>query len=422
MTILNYSKSYEALQSFVKDYNTAQTDIKTRIRANTYATAREIIRLYGKELLKDVKNKGLDLMHLTPLSTNNCQLASLMNCSPRTIQRHIQRLILSGIIKEKKWRGRTANYLLWINPNVLFINDQVRVKYPKNQLKLDLKRVAENECVTSVQRSICPHSDTSNNTGNIINRIIAVDKRQDQKHPQSTSYETCHTLQRSSPSLTNSTHTGYKTRNTGENGRKNLEGAGENERLRTGRSKEMNAPKNSPERTASLSFYVQMLWLLAQKLLYRDAFLTDYQHQVAKELLTLWYEPVPDKYLADVHQIYTDRIGLVRKYLNRHPQWSIQLPHLYFDPKNAVGFAGTKVWYYKHIQRKKEVRNRRIVHNQIRKFLNNDTQSATARKPPIPLYLECKNRVLELGDPELLKVFDKAIISSSFTQPIEFYA
>ncbi len=413
MIVIHYSTSFDALQRFIQGYNDSQEELKSQIRQSVYCTAKEIIRLYGRVLIKANNFQKVDPENLPPLRTNNVQLANITNSSSRTIQRHIQRLLEAGIIQHKAWHGTNSSYELWINPLILLARAKLDPIKTKLDLQCAIQKDIDKEAVKKRQRSNCPHTETCN-PGNINNIIIGVEKSLSLHHPRPTGHATGNDNERCSPSLMSVQPTSYETGNltgdTGENGPKNSKGTGENERLRTGQSKEMNAPKSRPERTASLSFYVQMLWILAKNVLYRDTFLTERQEQIAKNLLIQWYKPVPDKYLPDVHQIYLERIGLVRKYLNKDPRRFVQLPYLYFDIKNPNGFAGTKIWYQKHIKRKNEVRNQLILSNQIRRFVNNEKKDPSKRKPPLQLYRECETRVGKLGDPILLQQFHAAIL------------
>ncbi len=421
MIVLHYSKSFAALDRYVQGYNTSQEALKDRIRQNTYSTAKEIIRLYGKALIKAHIPKEAKPGDFPPLTTNNVQLAKLTQSSSRTIQRHLKQLLQAGILQEKNWKGRKANYELWINPLLLLTTAKTDPIQAQLELHLLFNQKTEKEGVTNFKTTNCPPSETGN-IGNINNIVIGVDKSFPEDRGSVPPLKTSHATQRRSPSFTVPLSTSYETRDTtrdtGENRPKKIEEAGENRQLRAGQNQELNAPKSSPERTASLSFYVQLLWILAKKLLYKDRFLTERQEHIALELLIQWYEPVPDLYLSEVHQIYLERIGLVRKYLNKNPQRFVPLPYIYFDPQNADGFAGTKAWYYKSQARKKEVRKNRILNNQVQRFLNNSKQSSSTRKPPLLLYQECQKRVEELNDPPLLKQFHQSVLNPS--TPIEF--
>ena len=160
--------------------------------------------------------------------------------------------------------------------------------------------------------------------------------------------------------------------------------------------------------------YVNALWTLSRNVLYQNTYLTESQIKIGRELLWKWYDPVPDKHLANVHQCYVDRIELVRKYLAKDPENRfVQLPHQYFDPKNKTGFAGTKKWWQDHKKRQLEVQLKLIVASQIRRFLNNEKKDTAKQKPRLALFRQCETRIGKLGQPELLQHFHASVLNPS---------
>jgi len=178
-------------------------------------------------------------------------------------------------------------------------------------------------------------------------------------------------------------------------------------------NRELGPPAASPERTSSLNFYTDMLWVLAKNTLYKDVFLTDMQAKKGKQLIKGWYEIIGTDRLARAHEIYIERIGLVQKYIKKEPgKRYVQLPNRYFDITNPHGFAGTKKWWVEQENRKVETRAKLITHNQIRRYLNNEKKDASVKKPSMQLYRECEQRVGMLGDGKLLQQFYAAVYNN----------
>ena len=137
--------------------------------------------------------------------------------------------------------------------------------------------------------------------------------------------------------------------------------------------------------------------------------------------LQLWYEPVSDKMLSKVHQVYVERIAIVEKYIAKDSERRfIQLPHQYFDPNNSSGFTGTRKWYYDQKKRELEVQQKLILHAQIRRFLNNEKKDTTKQKPRLELYKACETRIGKLGQPELIKAFQAAVLDHSTHSFLQF--
>ncbi|WP_241480033.1 hypothetical protein [Kordia jejudonensis] len=165
--------------------------------------------------------------------------------------------------------------------------------------------------------------------------------------------------------------------------------------------------------SAFLNSYVNSLWELAKKKLYKEVYLTENVEKKTKELLYLWYQPVKKKqHLDKVHNVYLKRVELVQKYLAKDSKNRfVQLPHLYFDQKNKHGFTGTKVWYENYIRSKQKTRLKLITHAQIRRFLHNEQKETTNQKPRLPLFKDCEKRIQQLGKTDLLKQFYKAVLT-----------
>lgn len=411
MPIIQYAKAFNALDNYVEYYNSTTTSLSAQIRQAMILTTREIIKVYSLSLLKANSIAPLDFQNLPPLRTNNVQLARRANASTRTIQRHISRLREANIIIAKNWRGSKADYELFINPDILLVTGKKAVNSTKTAPKELLNLNTENQSFKKLQTPTCPHTDTSNN-GYINNIIIAVDKL---KTDASSLPLTKHN---SSRNATGNTLTGY----TGKTAPKKNNDAGETARNKRA-TKQTGAEISETDvaRSASLSLYINALWMLARNTLYKDHYLTQSQEKRAKELLRLWYDPVPEKMMSKVHQIYVERIAMVEKYIAKDSERRyVQLPHQYFDPKNPSGFTGTRKWYKKQKLRELEVQQKLILHAQIRRFLNNEKKDTSKQKPRLELYKACETRIGKLGNPELLQTFHAAVLNRNAHSYLQF--
>jgi hypothetical protein len=387
-------------------------------------------------LLKSDQVKPVTLAALPSLKTNNIQLATLTKMHGRTMQRHIARLKKAGIITKKIWHGSHHCYELWITPEILWITGLTTPKISKMRVLPDDNQVNDNQDVIKNELTKCPHSDTSNVTRNKENIVIAVDTLK--KHWQSDKGFVCVDVrlqkkQRSSPQRTAFHSTGYATGNLAghtplKDSKKNTlaeEGAQLKESWRAGTqfgevsppvcASEIDIPREirdpDPARHSFLLSYAEKLWKLALSRLYTDKHLTRSQHRIAVVLLYRWYRPVATEKLEFVHKVYTLRIGLVEKYIKKNPEFRfLTLPYLYFDPKNKSGFAGTMSWYRAEKRYRKELRVLRVLREQIRVFKKNEAMDTAQGRPRIRVYLECKRRVEQLGNPEITKQFDAIVL------------
>lgn len=411
MAIIQYSTAFRSLDNYVLQHNASTKDLSSHIRQAMILTAREIIKIYSLSLLKANSVEAVDFQNLPPLKTNNVQLSKCAKASTRTIQRHLKRLIAANIITKKIWHGSNSGYDLFINPNILLIGGVKAVNSFKKEPCSKDSQLIKNQFFKKYTTPTCPHTDTSNN-GYINNIIIGVHnlKTKASLLPLTSGY--------ASRNATGNTFTGY----TGKIDPIKNSDAGEIERIK--RVTDQTSAEISgvdQARSASLSFYIGSLWKLARNTIYKEHYLTQSQEKKAKELLFLWYNPVSDKKMADVHQVYIDRIGLVQKYIAKNPEKRyVQLPNKYFDPKNPSGFTGTRTWYYQQKRREFEVQMKLILHAQTRRFLNNEKKEIAKQKPRLELFRSCETRLGKLGKPELVDAFHASVLNHSTHKFLQF--
>ncbi|MCX2764532.1 hypothetical protein [Aquimarina muelleri] len=434
--IIDYSVSFQVLDQFVFRFNKEQPSMGTKVRQSMIATTKEIIKIYGVSLIKSDKVQPLDLHNLPSLRTNNMQLAKITQASGRTIQRHIDRLLESGILTKKVWHGSHSCYELFINPKILWISELERVKNSKKREQEEKKSDTDNQVFTNNKSTKCPHSYTYKTTYKRNNRIIAVDKLNDlwtgnldQNSEKAEKTQRKDLLQNGTQMenvLEKQTEAEKKAEKTQ---RKNLF---QNDAQRKDAWREQVAPKNDAAqgkhtsaekiraqqtgavdnqhsdaaRHAFLLQHADALWEFAKEKLYKNAWLTKKQCTIAKTLLYQWYEPVSDNRIEHVHQVYKDRILLVEKYIKKDPDKRfVTLPHLYFDPKNPNGFTGTKPWYETQKKHKASLKLQQIVRCQIQKFKRNEAKDTAEARPRLTVFRECEQRIGKLQIPSLLQQF-----------------
>lgn len=411
MPIIHYATAFNALDTYVDNYNTNTTSLSQQVRQAMILTTREIIKLYALSLLKANSINAIDLQNLPPLRTNNVQLAKKVKASSRTIQRHLHRLREANIITSKNWRGSKADFELHLHPDILLINGKKAVEKPKMPLKEAQNLKSENQSIIKEETTTCRHTDTCNN-GYINNILIAV------SNSKKTTSSLPLTSTDKSRNATGNRETGY----TGETAPKKNDDAGE-----TARNKRVTAQTGAENsdadvaRSASLSVYIKALWTLARNTIYKGQYLTQSQEQQALNWLQLWYEPVPDKMLSKVHQVYVERMAIVQKYIAKDPENRfVQLPNQYFNPMNPFGFTGTRKWYQKQKAREQEVQHKLILHAQIRRFLRNEEKDTARQKPRLELFRSCETRISKLGKPDLLKEFHASVLNQNTNSYLHF--
>ncbi|WP_420571916.1 hypothetical protein [Kordia sp.] len=334
------------------------------------------------------------------------------------LKRHLIRLKKANIITQKIWHGSNASYELFLNPNVLLINCPKPLNNSKNLKKEEKTKNTDNQFFKKEYSTSCPHTDSGNNSY-INNIVIAVDKKLniDRKLSPSTSKIECFTgnelsryIEKEGGKKMNEQHSQGTPGARNFNSTNDVEKEGEFSEVKT-QAKDIDS-RLEASGVPFLNSYVDALWELAKKKLYKEVGLTENVEKKTKELLYLWYQPVKAEYLEKVHDVYVKRIYLVQKYLAKDSKNRfVQLPHLYFDPENKYGFTGTKVWYENHMRSKQRTRLKLITQAQIRRFLQNEQKETTNQKPRLPLFKECETRLQQLGNPVLLEQFYKAVLT-----------
>jgi len=431
MIVIHYPTAYKALNCFIDTYNERAEKNTDKLRTGAVMTAKEIIRIYGISLLKANGCQEVDKDNLPSLQTNNRQLAKLVKCSSRTIQRQIIKLQAAGIITNKIFHGSNSNYELLINPNILLIKQKLNVDNVKKQFQEALEQAKQNNLKSSlleIQKTNCP--DTySCNTSNKINNIIIAVHNSSQTASEITGHEN-----KSSQLLTHEISSGYGTGNTtGNTGEivkifsekqenieeKNIQDAGEI----ASRTDQSGYTKVAPDpvRGNSLSLYVSLFWMMARNLLYKNVDLTERQVLIAKKLIQKLYEPVSTSNLQNTHQHYIERISLVAKYVKKDPDNRyVPLPYRYFDTNNPKGFVGTKKWHQADQLRKKEVERELTLSRTIRKYQNNEKKDTVKKTPALKLFRECENTIGKFNDASLIERFHAAVLQHETYRQISY--
>lgn len=402
MIVIHYPSAFKALDEYIDSYNFNAAKHSEKIRSGAILTARELVRIYGISLLKASSLPGFSKSNLPSLQTNNEQLADLVKCSSRSIQRYIKKLLSAGVITAKKFRGSNANYELWMKPEILALGEKICVDNSKAEVQVPRNITSNQASETAIypgQTSGCPHSYSGNFKKNII---ITVDSVENSKSSGNTSGNTRKIALENFAS-------------------KEKEGSaaaavapGDDTRKIASQVDKSNGPGPvvyDPTCDNFQSLYVRLFWMMARNLLYKDRVLTQSQVDIAQKLIYNFYAPLKPDEIDAIHKIYIERLSLVSKYLAKDPgKRFIPLPYIYFDAKNQHGFVGTRHWYRKHMKRKKEVMLELALGNAIKKFTSNERKEPLKRKPQLTVFRECENALGKLSDRSLLDRFHAAVL------------
>lgn len=175
---VDFKSTLKGILEHCELYNTKINDLKAKgskkqpLKLVHISLIKEVVRKMQRKMIDSVK---LGLQPDRPLLyTNNHELSIDLLCSKSTVQRAIKRLIDARVITFKVFRGTKANYILYLNPDLIQVTcqQQLRVEYnrrveerikeQKEKLKLsytDLKNYKRSKC--PVSSTIC--TDTIKN-------------------------------------------------------------------------------------------------------------------------------------------------------------------------------------------------------------------------------------------------------------------
>lgn len=115
------------------------------------------------------------------------------------------------------------------------------------------------------------------------------------------------------------------------------------------------AAKSKPCKTivrvhpASLQLMVDVSWDFAHHQLWNDYPFSEEEIAKAKKYIRRYYRAIhPARFTRTANnrlKVFCERVMLAKKYVLRFPYRYIPCPCIWFNPKNAKGFRGTKEWY-----------------------------------------------------------------------------
>ncbi len=413
MQIIQFSETFKSLNRFIKTHNAGVDGLGKRVGASMTLTAQEIVKLYARLLAIGRDLDALDKDNLPPLRTNNAQLAERCNCSTRTIKRHLIRLQTAGIITGKHWRGSDNCFELWINTEFLWLNQLIFDKKPKNQKNVpgeQTAHTAQNESFEKEGGTDCPHYEKGYFNKREINNIIRSVDNSDGIVSEAGAFPSEVGIKNRHPHARTGLHdrNGDLKGHAGEKGFKNdfQDATG---KLWAGATREAVSEDSGAGRSAFL--YAMELWEKAKISLYSDTHLTAWQEKEAQRLIPKFYETVPLEKLRACHQVYLERVEMVRAYLQRSPDRFVPLPHKYFDRDNPNGFTGTKKWWEDRRRLKKENWKNKVLKEQVAKIAMGRLGLGENKEPLLTQYLRCEQRIARFKDPELMDRFHQKVLS-----------
>ncbi|TGE26909.1 hypothetical protein [Hymenobacter metallicola] len=281
------------------------------------------------------------------IEANGRELGEARDMCARTTRNHLQQLKKHGFVVDYKFRGRTHSYWLWVNPALVW-------ETPVESLKTTLtgrSKTSSQPLSLSTNGKYFPPNEVLETLETQIRKVVPVDKMPLQPAQERTG----------TPLLEPQGHR-EGAGDAGQASKSRYRGRAVARAART-----TTAPQPSPEATgtARVDRFVVEFWAMAKQLLYPTHQFTE--QETRKILRAIWlgqYKPAlmaaaPAKW-DQVHRMLLDRVELVRHHLQLHPEVYLPLPYAmvqagagYFDQENTHGFAGTRLWLARKMNRPK---------------------------------------------------------------------
>jgi len=388
------------------------------IKFNQMVTVMAIVKAFYQHLKQIEKAK---LIKETKFTMNSKAIATMTGMSDRSARRHVNKLLATGFLEEKIFRGTNTSFELKINPEFLvarpqkqltemLINQHVQ-RYPGMPINpftykhYTSARPSFTDFPNGIIRTICPHieinPDTFNN--NILSKGI-VDNSQPtkSKRPQKLSVI--------NNDLKDSSFVGNPDNKNPEQTNVRL-GVDQNQDYQQKIQRE--SKENVPAATLSIVFsFTETAWNFAHSLLYENRQFLPEQEQAAKNFIAGFFlEFTKNNKNRRISSCYNDfvlTIQIVHEYARKRVDWVIARPEYFFDPHFKGGFYGAaKDWLPKQKNKQKQTKdwntNKKKVSELYLEYSNN---------PTFEQYRKCTQKLGKLKNKKFLDIFNTCVLDN----------
>jgi hypothetical protein len=110
---------------------------------------------------------------------------------------------------------------------------------------------------------------------------------------------------------------------------------------------------------AAIQLLTDATWDFAHSVLWGGHPFSNAERELSKLFIEEYYEEIPaEQFTATAHKHFTaycERILLAKEYVSRFAHRYIPHPCIWLNKENPKGFAGTKAWYLRNLERRKQV-------------------------------------------------------------------
>lgn len=386
------------------------------IKSSHISTTLAIVKAYFHHLKQIERAK---IIKDPQFYMNNKAIAKMTGMCDRSARRHVNKLLATGFLEEKIFRGTNAAYVLKINPEFLVARpnkkliDMLIKQHIENFPGIPISSVTYKyyhslrpsftDLSSGILRTECPHievlQDTFNN--NILSKgIVDNSIHTKSKHPQKISV------------INNAIKIPDKNgRQDDTKQEQTIVRLKENTNQDYQQKIKIEFQKNIPPALFSSIFsFTDLAWNFAHSLLYENRPMNPNQEQTTKRYIAGFFlEYVKNNNPRTISQCYNEfitTIQIIDDYTKRKVEWQIAKPEYLFDPKFNGGFyRAFNDWLPKHKERQKNNKewntNKKLV-AQLYRYYSAD--------PTFERYRQCIQRLGKLKNNKFLNTFNTCIL------------
>ena len=459
MLQIHYSPSFERVRNFAKNYNkqfleTKESnysgsnghekkqvdpenknqikDLKKMLRRSHVQLMEKLIICLSQQLNLDQKLYGameFSIMDddLPWLRTNNCALATLLQCSNRTIQRQLNRLEEAGFIENRTYHGTRCDYKLKIKTSLLhLVQNGIHVLFPCKTAQKTVENRTENGGKGVENRTETVRKTVENRTEKTTENLVFSNEGttnfplndKNNLFKNNTLFTNGEIVDKSSISDLISFLKGTTTRQrNSEVESKQLEISSHlvtKEQEKTPPPVAAHPPK-SEEIDPRVKKYGQMLINFMYATIFsRQHFHAPSQIECTRQYLNEELSHLTGRELTAKFEELKIRVQLTWEWLERDPDRFIPIPSVYLDRSNKNGFIRTILWFHTFKENKRNLKeaNERTMEFYSRWEILNKVLNKYLEDQNVDAYKRAKKH-LGKKHPEISDAFDLMVLNSN---------
>ena len=393
-----------------------QTRKSLTIKSNTITVAIAIIKAYFNHLKLIERGK---IVKDPKFTMNNVAIATMTGMSDRSVRRHVNKLLATGFLQEKIFRGTNASFILKINPEFLvarperkltdiLINQHIE-KHPGMPINpitykyYNSLRPSFTDHPSGILRSVCPNIEINPDTFN--NNILSKGIVDNSLHTKS---KRPHKL----TVINNEINNPAKSGNPDDKKPEQTNVRHQKEKNQSYQQKlQRESHKNIPAKVFPLIFtFTELAWNFALSVLYSNRPMSPDQVQLAKHYISLFFldhvKHKDPRTLSQSYDEFTTTIQIMDDYRNRKIEWNLARPEYLFNPKFGGGFyKAHENWLPNHKDKQKHNKDwnkHKMMVGKLFRYYSAD--------PTFESYRQCSQRLGKLKNKKFLDTFNSCVL------------